>query len=70
VLTGAAHEVDPDACGAHTHDHAHGKHVSAKLSAHQHPHVHLEDAKADGELNGHTHSRAHERLPWEDRESA
>ena len=68
VLTSAAHEVDRDALGAHAHDHTHRKHASEKLAAHDHHHVHLEDSKTDGEVNGHTHKRSHEKLPWEDRD--
>ena len=65
MLTGTVHEVDPEASGAHAHDHTHRKHASVKFAAHDHHHAHLEDAKADGELNGHTHARLHEKLPWE-----
>jgi len=70
VLTSAAHEVDPASRGAHTHDHTHRRLASAKFAAHDHYHIHPDDLKADATLNGHTHARAHDRLPWEDRDSA
>ena len=68
LISAPTHEVDPQTLGAHVHDHSHRRVVSPKFAAHNHNHVHLDDVKADGELNGHTHSRAHERLPWENRD--
>jgi hypothetical protein len=68
VLTAAAHaahEVEPDTCGAHAHDHTHRRLASVKFAAHEHYHVHPDDLKADATLNAHTHARAHARLPWE-----
>lgn len=64
-LADAAHEVEPDTCGAHAHDHTHRRLASAKFAAHDHFHVHPDDLKADATLNGHTHARAHSKLPWE-----
>jgi hypothetical protein len=65
VTAHAAHEVEPDTCGAHAHDHTHRRLASVKFAAHEHYHVHPDDLKADATLNGHTHARAHSRLPWE-----
>jgi hypothetical protein len=59
------HEVDPEAPGAHTHDHTHRRVSSAKFAAHDHHHLHADDVEADALLNGHTHARAHARHPWE-----
>ena len=64
----SAHEVGPQALGAHAHDHSHRRVTSAKFAAHTHNHVHLDDLKADAELNGHSHSRAHKKLPWENQD--
>ncbi len=69
-LAAPGHEVDPATTDAHTHDHTHRRLASAKFAAHEHYHVHPDDLKADATLNGHTHARAHDRLPWEDRDSA
>jgi len=73
VLTAAAHtahEVEPDTCGAHAHDHTHRRLASAKFAAHEHYHVHPDDLKADVTLNAHTHARTHARLPWESQNPA
>lgn len=59
------HGVEATTLGAHTHDHTHRKQASPKFAAHDHHHLHFDDTDADGRLNGHTHARAHVRLPWE-----
>ena len=64
-LTASGHEVDPDTADAHAHDHTHRRLASAKFAAHEHYHVHPDDLKVDAMLNGHTHARAHSKLPWE-----
>jgi len=69
VLATVAHEVLPETFNAHTHDHTHRRRSSTKFAAHDHHHLHLEDIHADGQLNGHTHARAHVDLPWERLES-
>jgi hypothetical protein len=65
LLAAATHEVDGETLGAHEHDHTHRRVSSTKFAAHSHHHSHLNDIEADGQLNGHTHPRAHSRLPWE-----
>ncbi len=65
VSPAPGHEVEAGTVDAHAHDHTHGKKAPWKLAAHLHPHLHPDDLLADGELNGHTHARAHAGLPWE-----
>ena len=70
LLSSVGHEVDAATSGAHAHDHTHRRVSSTKFAAHEHHHLHLEDVEADGQLNGHTHARAHSMHPWERADSA
>ena len=62
------HEAEAEDRGAHSHDHVHGG--RAPRAVHEHYHCHQSDPAADKALNGHSHTKHHQPLPWEGEEAA